>query len=115
MTQHPRIKREEKTVAAMIEIYCRGKHGTGKGLCAGCLELNEYAMARLAKCPFKEDKPTCANCRVHCYKPESREKIKEVMRFSGPKMVYTHPVMAIYHLIDGRRKEPAGKEGRKNV
>jgi hypothetical protein len=111
---HPRIKREEKTVAAMIEIYCRDKHGAKDALCAECDELNGYAMARLAKCPFQENKTTCGKCRVHCYKPEMREKIKEVMRYSGPIMVYKHPVMTFGHLIDGRRKEPAGKGRKKN-
>ena len=30
---------------------------------------------RLDKCPFKEKKSTCGKCKVHCYRPDMREKI----------------------------------------
>jgi hypothetical protein len=33
-----------------------------------------------------------------------REKIRDVMRYAGPRMLLTHPVMAIAHLLDGLRK-----------
>jgi hypothetical protein len=113
MAKSPRIKREAKTVTAMIQIYCRDKHGSEKDLCEDCLELNNYAMMRLSKCPFQEGKTTCGNCRVHCYKPDMRDRIKKVMRHSGPKMAYKHPVMALYHFSDNRRKEPLnGPSGR---
>jgi hypothetical protein len=109
MTPHPRIEREAKTVTAMIEIYCRDEHGTKSALCDDCRELNDYAMLRLSKCPFQEGKTTCGNCRVHCYKPEMRDKIKTVMRYSGRQMAYKHPVMSLRHLLDGRRKRPLEK------
>jgi hypothetical protein len=89
----------------MISMYCRAQHGNG-ALCPDCAELNEYAMERLAKCPFQEGKTTCARCPVHCYRPEMREKIREVMRYAGPRMTYRHPVKAAIHLIHGRRREP---------
>ena len=100
----PRIEREDKTVRTMIEMYCRGNHHS-KELCAKCLEIGEYATKRLNSCPFQEGKTTCAKCRVHCYKPEMRERIRAVMRYSGPRMIYTHPVLAIYHIIDSGRKK----------
>ncbi len=93
----------------MIVIYCRDHHGSTGELCGECRELNDYALLRLEKCPFQEAKTTCRKCRVHCYKPEMRDKIKEVMRYSGPKMASRHPVMALYHLVDNRRKEPVDK------
>jgi hypothetical protein len=65
-----------------------------------------YALERLKKCPFQGGKTTCAKCPVHCYKPKMREKIRIVMRYSGPRMLYHHPVLAIFHLIDSRRKQP---------
>jgi hypothetical protein len=34
-----------------------------------------------------------------------REKIREVMRFSGPRMIFHHPIMAIRHLIECRREK----------
>jgi len=103
---HPRMAREGKTVEAMINIYCHGRHGTKDKLCSECRELLDYAMTRLDKCPFQEGKTTCANCPVHCYKPVMREKIRAVMRYAGPRMFYRHPVLALFHYIDGLRKEP---------
>jgi hypothetical protein len=102
---HPRLEREAKTVGAMIRLYCREQHGGAAGLCADCQELLDYANLRLAKCPFQEGKTTCANCRVHCYKPAMRERVRVVMRYAGPRMLYRHPVLAVRHLLDGRRKE----------
>lgn len=99
-----RISRERKTVEAMIEIFCRDQHGTAKNLCPECTALREYARRRLERCVFGEKKPTCANCRVHCYQPEMRKRIKQVMRYSGPRMTYRHPIRALFHFIDGFRK-----------
>ena len=90
---------EKKTVAKMIRIYCAAKHGTSKDLCAECVKLNEYAQKRLERCTFGENKPTCGKCPVHCYKPDMKMKIKEVMRFAGPRMLFYSPVVAIRHLL----------------
>lgn len=103
---HPRIERERKTVEAMIRLFCRNRHGGGD-LCPTCEELLAYAGKRLEACPCGEGKPTCTRCPVHCYKPGMREQIRQVMRYSGPRMVWRHPVMAAFHLLDGRRKAPA--------
>ncbi len=98
------MNRERKTIKAMIKIYCRYNHRCKEGICSDCNELLDYAFKRLDKCPFQENKTTCGKCRIHCYKPVMREKIKKVMRYSGPKMLYFHPVLAFYHFIDGFRK-----------
>lgn len=66
--------REQRIVEQMISLYCRKNHKVGKGLCPGCRELCDYAKLRSQKCPFMENKTFCANCKVHCYKPEMREK-----------------------------------------
>jgi len=95
-----RLTRERKTVAAMIRLYCAGAHGSKRGLCADCAELMVYARQRLARCPFGESKPTCAKCPVHCYRPDMRTGIRAVMRFAGPRMLFRHPVLAIFHLLD---------------
>ncbi|MFR7844158.1 MAG: nitrous oxide-stimulated promoter family protein [Gallintestinimicrobium sp.] len=97
----------------MIRLYCRKKHGTKKNLCPECEALSQYAMQRSDKCPFMETKTFCSNCRVHCYKPEMREKIREVMRFSGPRMILHHPVMAVRHVIESKGKETIGEENTK--
>ncbi len=101
----PRIEREMRTVTAMIHLYCREKHHTEGELCAECSALQDYAMRRLELCPFQEAKTTCAKCAVHCYKPTMREQIRVVMRYAGPRMLWKHPVLAVQHLIDGRRSE----------
>ena len=103
--QNRRIAREKKTVGAMIALYCRSHHGS-RELCAECAPLRQYAFERLDKCTFQEGKTTCVKCKVHCYKPEMREKVRAVMRFSGPRMIYRHPVLAVMHLVDSRRDEP---------
>jgi hypothetical protein len=107
--KHRRMLRERNTVEAMIGIYCRGRHKTRNGLCENCNDLLDYAQRRLDKCPFQEGKTSCGNCRVHCYKPAMREKIRDVMRYAGPRMLCRHPLLAIYHAIDGMRKEPLRK------
>jgi hypothetical protein len=105
------MTREQRTVAAMIELYCREKHQSTGELCDDCRELLAYARLRLKHCPFQENKTTCGNCLIHCYKPAMKEKIKAVMRYSGPRMLLRHPLLAIGHLLDGRRKEPGPRKG----
>ena len=89
---------EVKTARVMIEMYCRHHHGSG-GLCGECALLLEYVSRRIDKCPHGEEKPACFKCEVHCYKPNMRNKIKEVMRFAGPKMTWRHPVLALRHIV----------------
>ena len=96
-----RLARERSTVAAMIGIYCRGHHGSGPDLCEECRELCDYAMRRLDRCPFGTGKPTCVNCTVHCYQPQRRDQIRQVMRYAGPRMLWRHPILALRHKLDG--------------
>jgi hypothetical protein len=102
--ENPRMKREKKTVDAMIRLYCRKKHEADDELCPECQELHDYAMMRLTNCPFQENKSTCGKCLVHCYKPDLRTKISKVMKYSGPRMLLYHPLMAFQHVFDGRKK-----------
>lgn len=97
-------EREKRMVEDMIRLYCRKNHGV-KTLCGECGTLLDYAKQRSEKCPFMETKTFCSNCRVHCYKPEMREKIRAVMRFSGPRMLFVHPIAAIRHLIETKREK----------
>ena len=98
-------EREKRTVSLMIRIYCKKKHGTKKGMCPECEALDAYARMRSDKCPFMETKTFCSNCRVHCYKADMREKIRAVMRFSGPRMIFSHPIMAIRHVIESQKEK----------
>jgi len=107
----PRIAREKRTMQAMLQIYCRAHHERHTGLCEECARLLDYAQRRLDTCPFAEDKPACNHCEVHCYSAVMRERVKQVMRYAGPRMLLRHPVLAIRHLLDARR-EPPRLEGR---
>lgn len=98
-------EREKQTVALMIRLYCRKKHGFRGELCLECSELADYAEMRVDKCPFMESKTFCSNCKVHCYKPEMRDRIRTVMRFSGPRMLFHHPVMAVRHVIESKKEK----------
>lgn len=98
-------EREKRMVSQMIALYCRKNHGTGQELCPDCAALNDYARMRSDKCPFMETKTFCSNCKVHCYKPEMRARIREVMRFSGPRMIFHHPVAAVRHVIETKREK----------
>ena len=95
----PNIVRDAKTVAAMIRIDCRDRHGaTGRDLCASCEALATYADRRLTGCRFGAAKTTCRACPIHCYRPAERAAMKDVMRRAGPKMIWRHPVLTIRHL-----------------
>lgn len=99
-----RLEREKRTIRVMIGMYCRAHHAPANPLCPECADLLDYAVARTDRCRFGADKPTCANCPVHCYKPAMRERIRTVMRYAGPQMLLRHPVLALLHLWDGRRR-----------
>ncbi len=119
-----RIDWEKRTVRHMIELWCRKNHGGkaccemgsrgsgqvsqggsgegshgGPGLCGECRELLEYSLARLEHCKFGNAKTKCHKCPVHCYRPDMREKIRTVMRFSGPRMLLYHPLEALRYLF----------------
>ena len=54
----------------------------------------------------EREKPTCANCPVHCYQRVRREQVKVVMRYAGPRMLWQHPILSLVHWLDGFRKAP---------
>ena len=99
-----RTRREKRTLAVMVEMYCKAFHGGKSTSCTECRDLLEYATKRVDRCPFLDAKPTCAKCRVHCYDARRRDQIRAVMRHSGPRMMYRHPMLATRHMIDGRMK-----------
>jgi len=109
-----RIEREKKTVENMIGIYCKINHHS-QTLCNECLTMLEYAHSKLDKCPYSVEKPSCNNCPIHCYRQPEKDKIKEIMRFSGPKMMTRHPYLAIMHLIDRKREVKELKKNNKGL
>uniref|UniRef100_UPI004029A13E nitrous oxide-stimulated promoter family protein n=1 Tax=Alloprevotella sp. TaxID=1872471 RepID=UPI004029A13E len=95
-----RIEREKATVCKMIQIYCKHHHATRKGkLCNACQSLQDYALQRLTHCKFGNQKSTCQSCPIHCYRSDMRKNIANVMRFSGPRMLFYHPIAALRHIL----------------
>jgi len=107
-----RIEREKKTVEKMIGIYCRLKHNSDV-LCNDCQIILEYAHNKLDNCPYSIEKPACNVCPIHCYRHEEKVQIREIMRFSGPKMLSRHPYLAVRHLMDKRKEVKELKKIRK--
>lgn len=99
-----RLEKERNTIETMIRMYCRKMHSSKNGLCLECSELLDYANERLKYCQFGENKPTCEKCPIHCYKKDAREKVRKVMRYAGPRMIYAHPIMGFRHLFKKMKK-----------
>jgi len=96
------FSKERKVLAIMIGLYCRGCHGPEKALCPDCEELLAYACMKLDICPFDQEKPDCSDCHIHCYEDAMRERIRQVMRYAGPRMIFYHPLLAINHVLRRR-------------
>ncbi|HON78193.1 MAG TPA: nitrous oxide-stimulated promoter family protein [Spirochaetota bacterium] len=99
------IRRDAEVLAEFISLYCDGHHGererapftaggavgrycgTSAGeLCDECGRLLKYAVSMRIICPH-DPKPACKKCPSHCYKPEYREKIRMVMKYSGMQCI----------------------------
>lgn len=93
-----RINEEKAVVEQMIRLYCHKKEGNSS-LCRECKKLLDYAHSRLDRCRYGEKKPTCKKCPIHCYRPDMKERIRIIMRWSGPRMILYHPIAAIRHLL----------------
>jgi hypothetical protein len=109
-------------MSVMVALYCRDHHGVSpgpsvvaprsgrawtrqrRGLCADCESLVAYADQRVAECRFGRSKPACSRCAVHCFRHGMRQHIRAVMRYSGPRMIMRHPILALAHLIDTWRE-----------
>ncbi|MEC5321418.1 nitrous oxide-stimulated promoter family protein [Brenneria populi subsp. brevivirga] len=98
-------RRELRTVELMIELYEK-HHPAPDDDRQRYRRLFDYATKRLERCYFGEAKPACKHCPIHCYQPVKRREIKAIMRWSGPRMLLHHPILAIRHLIDDRRPVP---------
>jgi hypothetical protein len=100
-----RLKQEQEVIALMIRLYCKGKkHERGtSSICPACQELSDYAAERLQRCPVFESRSFCQFCKVHCYRATMRTRIAEVMRYSGPKMLWHKPLYALRHLRELRK------------
>ena len=103
------IKRDIQMVEYMVQIYCNNLHDTKGPFCVECEEFLEYAKDRLQRCPYQEGKTACGKCGLACYNSESKEKGMKIFTYSGPRMLFKHPKLALYHMCDAL-KEPKKPE-----
>lgn len=105
-------KKDLKVLATFIHVYCESRHreegnvplpeemaemcGKDVRLCSGCRALLDYALQKRRTCPL-DPKPSCKNCHIHCYSKEYRAKIREIMAFSGRKMIMRGRVDYLWH------------------
>ena len=89
-----------KVVKEMIAIYYKNKYHQTIEENKEATELLNYVNYRLDVCPFQEQKKFCSHCSVHCYEQEQRELIRQVMRYSGPRLLFTHPILVIQHMVE---------------
>lgn len=114
--------KEKKLIPVMIKKYCKGNHKKERkdenikrnDLCSCCKELQDYAAFRLEKCPFKKNKGFCSYCKIHCYKPNYQAEMKKVMRYSGPRMLLSHPIFAMSHVTAMIKHKKELKKQNKN-
>ncbi|MDA3936075.1 MAG: nitrous oxide-stimulated promoter family protein [Actinomycetota bacterium] len=120
------VAKDTRLLGDFVAIYCKGNHAQTKrvplqsegvtlgaygrkvpAVCPDCAELLTYAEKRRAFCA-KDPKPFCSNCDTHCYEPEMREYMREVMRYAGPRsMFHGHAIDSIKHLLEGRAAKKA--------
>lgn len=106
----PRLNEEKRTMEAMVTSFCHAHHQTPKGeLCEGCREFLAYALKRLACCPYGGDKPVCAKCKIHCYKPTEKARARDIMRWAGPRLLFSHPILTVKHMWYHATKEAPEK------
>lgn len=118
----PEVVKDTRLLGDFSVIYCKGRHpdaarmplrseGADLGVygdkppvvCNECAELLRYAEERRAFCP-KDPKPFCGHCDTHCYKPDMREYMRDVMRYAGPRsMLHGHAIDGVKHLLEGRK------------
>ena len=70
--------------------------------------LTDYACRRLDNCRFGEKKTACKDCSVHCYAPKERQAIREVMRWTGPRMMWYAPKATFIHMCQSVKTQVEG-------
>jgi hypothetical protein len=100
-----KLVKDSELLAEFINIYCADHHtkmgkapavsggtvgrcleSTGFSYCDDCRKLLLHAVSKRVLCPF-DPKPACKKCPSHCYGPGYRDRIREVMRYSGMQLI----------------------------
>lgn len=84
---------DKKIMDIMLSMYCKGVHKSNE-LCSSCSELRDYAHDKIANC---KKGVTCLTYEIHCYNSEMSERIKAAHRYSGPRMLFVHPILTAQH------------------
>jgi hypothetical protein len=113
----PLTRKEVKDLKVLLQftaVYCRVQHDGAKAIlmtvepelqrlplqrspvCKECSDFLLYAFERRLRCPLPE-KPACKHCPVHCYKPEHRQMVREIMRFSGQYLIKRGRLDLLWH------------------
>jgi len=106
-----------EVLAEFISIYCGDVHpeaekmviraGGDLGeyvnsqhihLCDECGKLLLHAASKRIVCPY-DPKPSCKKCETHCYAPRYRNQIREVMRYSGKRLIQKGKLNLIWKYI----------------
>jgi len=97
MDDKQKQEKDIKVLVTFIGCYCRGKHKSAKGvLCLDCAQLLRYARIRREKCPL-DPKPACKHCKVHCYGKAQLALIREVMAYSGRRLLLRGRLDLLWH------------------
>lgn len=107
-------RKDLRVLALFASVYCRARHGGPRRplqfgepaagapdldrypLCPECREFLGYAISRRLHCPL-EPKPVCKHCPIHCYRPGHRQKVREIMRFSGRRLILRGRLDLLWH------------------
>ena len=105
-------KKDIRLIGKFVEVYCAGRHGSQdrlpfalpadlgtRQLCPECARFMAYAVARRIKCPLEAEKPSCKHCRIHCYAREQRGKVREIMAYSGRKLIMRGRLDYLWHYL----------------
>jgi hypothetical protein len=115
--QDTKLRKDLKVLATFMRIYCDGEHrdqprapvtlkmhdvaavyGRPVVLCASCRKLLQHAFVKRAACPL-DPKPMCKHCPSHCYAPNYRAQVREVMRVAGKRLVWSGRLDYLWHLL----------------
>ncbi len=109
-----RERKDLRVLALFTAVYCKAHHdgekrisekfggemadiGIGKyPICCVCRDFLIYAAERRLRCPL-DPKPVCKHCHIHCYRPGHREKVREIMRFSGKRLIRRGRLDLLWH------------------
>ncbi|PLX83340.1 MAG: nitrous oxide-stimulated promoter family protein [Desulfuromonas sp.] len=111
-TLTPKERKDLKVLALFVAVYCREHHRGEKAplgvtehdleglapraVCGECRDILAYAFEKRLRCPL-EPKPVCKHCHIHCYRAGHREKVREIMRFSGRHLILRGRLDLLWH------------------